>query len=66
MAFDNDEVTLHTGIRVRVIDPATGTARALLDGNVITYLRTAAAGAIGVMADGYPTLALLERMRKGS
>ncbi|MBV8599247.1 MAG: DNA-directed RNA polymerase subunit beta', partial [Actinobacteria bacterium] len=24
MAFDNDEVTIHTGIRVRVIDPETG------------------------------------------
>src|SRR5262250_1986832 len=27
MAYDNDEVTLHTGIRVRVIDPETGLRR---------------------------------------
>jgi len=27
MAYDNDEVTIHTGIRVRVIDPATGLRR---------------------------------------
>src|SRR4029077_1855564 len=27
MAFDNDEVTIHTGIRVRVIDPESGQRR---------------------------------------
>src|SRR3982074_2675012 len=27
MAYDNDEVTLHTGIRVRVIDPENGLRR---------------------------------------
>jgi len=27
MAYDNDEVTTHTGIRVRVVDPATGVRR---------------------------------------
>jgi len=39
--LDNHQAT------VLLIDPATGVARALVDGNVITYIRTAAAGAIG-------------------
>src|SRR5450631_3124393 len=38
--LDNHQAT------VLLIDPASGVARALLDGNVITYIRTAAAGAI--------------------
>lgn len=33
---------------VVLIDPRTGVARAVLDGNFITFIRTAAAGAIGV------------------
>ena len=38
--LDNHQAT------VLLIDPGSGVARALLDGNVITYIRTAAAGAI--------------------
>jgi alanine dehydrogenase len=33
---------------VVLVDPTTGVARAVLDGNVITFIRTAAAGAIGL------------------
>jgi ornithine cyclodeaminase len=40
--FDNHQAL------VVLLDPATGVARAILDGNVITFIRTAAAGAIGL------------------
>jgi ornithine cyclodeaminase len=43
IGLDNHQAT------VLLIDPATGTARALMDGNWITYIRTAAAGAIGAI-----------------
>lgn len=39
--IDNHQAT------VLLVDPPTGTVRAVMDGNVITYSRTAAAGAIG-------------------
>ena len=39
--LDNHQAT------VVLVDPSTGMARAVIDGNVITYIRTAAAGAIG-------------------
>jgi ornithine cyclodeaminase len=43
LGLDNHQAT------VLLVDPPTGTARALMDGNWITYIRTAAAGAIGAM-----------------